>query len=125
MMAIGTAAARVSPAEIDASTTAEPSVEAFLHALARAVRQFHTYPSSSPHCRAAVAEAHRALDLLPLESLVCAVTPCALLVSGVAIGHNTPVEHELARRLYESRSQTLTVERTATARDLDRLCTEL
>src|SRR5215203_3270490 len=112
MTAIATTPAGVAPSvESGTSVTPESSVEAFLQALARAVRQLHTYPPSSPHCRDAVAEAHRALDVLPLESLVCAVTPCALLVSGVAIGHHTPVEHELARRLYESRSQTFTVDR--------------
>jgi hypothetical protein len=100
-------------------------IEAFLNALARSIRQFHTYPAASSHCVDAIQEAHRTLNLIDLESLACVVSPRELLVSGCAIGRDTPVEQELARRLYESRCVTLAIDRSATTRELARLCVEL
>src|SRR5437867_8362769 len=35
------------------------AVEEFLHLLARAVRQFHTYPTTSPMCADAIAACHK------------------------------------------------------------------
>src|SRR5215212_1274544 len=100
-------------------------VDEFLHTLARAIRQFHTYPATSPHCVEAVEESRRVLHRLVSESLVCVVRPRELLIDGRAIGRDSPVEHELARRLYESRCATIVIDRSATARELARLCVEL
>jgi hypothetical protein len=100
-------------------------VDEFLHTLARAIRQFHTYPATSPHCVEAAEESRRVLHLIIAESLVCVVRPRELLVDGRAIGRDSPVEHELARRLYESRCATIVIDRSATARELARLCVEL
>ena len=100
-------------------------IEEFLQALARAVRQFHTYPATSPRCVDAVEESHRALALIDVDTLPCVVSPHELLVSGDAVGRGTLIETELARRLYEARCQALEINRNATRRDLARFCTEL
>ena len=120
------------PAVLTASTDAQPSargdlvaVEGFLQSLARAVRQFHTYPATSPRCLDAIEECLRALSLVDVEAVSCIVSPRELLVSGMAIGRGTLLEQELARRLYESRCHTLDIDRTASRRDLACLCTEL
>src|SRR5688572_31851341 len=116
------------------SKTAQPAtpgrddasrVEEFLQSLARAIRQFHTYPATSPRCVEAVEESHRALALVEVDTLPCIVSPHELLVNGGAVGRGTLVEHELARRLYEARCQALEINRIATRRDLARFCTEL
>jgi hypothetical protein len=100
-------------------------VEEFLQSLARAVRQFHTYPAASPRCVEAVEECHRALALIDLDLLPCVVSPHELLVNGDAFGRGTLIEHELARRLSEARCHALEISRGATARDVAHLCTEL
>lgn len=100
-------------------------VEEFLQTLARTIRHFHTYPATSPHCVEAIEDSHRALNAIGSESLVCVVSPRELLVDGRAIGRDTQIEHELARRLYESRCQTISIDRSATSRELARLCIEL
>ena len=116
------------------SKTAQPAaagrdeasrVEEFLQSLARAIRQFHTYPATSPRCVEAVEESHRALALVEVDTLPCVVSPHELLVNGGAVGRGTLIEHELARRLYEARCQALEINRIATRRDLARFCTEL
>jgi hypothetical protein len=101
------------------------AVETLLQGLARAIHQFHTYPPASPRCVDAIEESHRALKHIPVDVLACVVRPRELLVSGIAIGRDTPIEQELARRLYESRAQTISISRSATPRDLARFCTEL
>jgi hypothetical protein len=100
-------------------------VEAFLHLLARAARQFHTYPATSPRCVDAVEECHRAFKAIELESFTCVVTPHELLVSGTPLGRNTLIAQELARRLHDARCTALDIHRSATARDLSIFCTEL
>lgn len=100
-------------------------VEEFLQSLARTIRLFHTYPPTSSRCIEAVDECHRTLGLVEPDSLTCVVSPHELLVSGSAIGRNTLIEHEVARRLYEYRCQALTIERSATHRDLALFCAEL
>jgi hypothetical protein len=100
-------------------------IEEFLQLLARAIRQFHTYPATSPRCVDAIEECHRALSAVDAESLTCIVSPRELLISGMAIGRGTLVEQELARRLYEARCQTLDIDRAANRRDLACLCTAL
>src|SRR5688500_4523271 len=86
-------------------------VEEFLQSLARAIRQFHTYPATSPRCVEAVEESHRALALVEVDTLPCVVSPHELLVNGGAVGRGTLIEHELARRLYEARCQALEITR--------------
>ena len=122
------------PAAATLSKSAQPAaarrddasrVEEFFQSLARAVRQFHTYPATSPRCIDAVEESHRALALIEVETLPCVVSPHELLVSGAAVGRGTLIEQELARRLYEARCQALEINRLATRRDLARFCTEL
>ena len=106
------------PAAATLSKSAQPAtagrddasrVEEFFQSLARAVRQFHTYPATSPRCIDAVEESHRALALIEVETLPCVVSPHELLVSGAAVGRGTPIEQELARRLYEARCQALEI----------------
>src|SRR5918993_1134672 len=60
-------------------------LEEFLQALARAVRQFHTYPATSPRCIEAVEDSHRALALIDVDTLPCIVGPHELLVGGEGI----------------------------------------
>jgi hypothetical protein len=100
-------------------------IEEFLQTLARAIRQFHTYPATSPHCVEAIEESRRALSLIGCESLACVVSPRELLIDGRGIGRDTPIEHEVARRLYESRCETIAIDQSATSRELARLCIEL
>ena len=99
-------------------------VEEFLQALGKAIRQYHTYPATSPKCVAAVDECHRTLALIEPESFTCVVGPRDLLVGGTAVARN-PLTEELARRLREARCQAIEVERSASRRDVERLCTAL
>src|SRR5258708_7972471 len=58
-----------------------PSVEEFLNLLARAVRQFHTYPSTSPLCSDAIAVCHKVYATLERrDRLVLRITPNELIV---------------------------------------------
>ena len=100
-------------------------VEAFLQLLARAARQFHTYPATSQRCVDAVEECHRGLTAIEWESIACVVTPHELLVSGTPIGRNTLIGQELARRLHDFRCRALDLDRSATQRDISIFCTEL
>jgi hypothetical protein len=102
-----------------------PRLEDFLQSLARAVRQFHTYPATSPRCVEALDASHRALPAVELERIVCVVSPHALLIEGTMRGTGTLVEHELARRLYDARILTIDLDRTASRRDLEIFCTHL
>lgn len=107
-------------AGVHASKPTENSrrTEEFLQSLARMVRQFHTYPAASPKCVDAVEECHRLLGGLDPDRLVLLVTPRELMVEGVAIGRGTVIGHELARRLYDARVVTVSIDRAATPRDL-------
>src|SRR5688572_20735641 len=89
-------------------------IEEFLQSLARAVRQFHTYPAASAHCVEAVEACHRALARIEAESLVCVASPRELLVSGTPIGRDTLIALELARRLHDFRCKALDIDRSAT-----------
>ena len=99
--------------------------EAFLQALARAVRQVHTYPSTSPHCVSAIEDCHRAHASIAADVVTCVVTPHELLVSGTSIGRHTLVEQELTRRLHDHRCQALDIDRSVTPRDISIFCVEL
>jgi hypothetical protein len=106
-------------------TDDQARIEEFLQSLARAVRQFHTYPAASPHCVDAVEACSRALARIEAESLVCVASPRELLVSGTPIGRDTLIAQELARRLHDFHCQALEIDRSATRRDIAILCTEL
>jgi hypothetical protein len=79
------------------------AVEEFLNLLARAVRQFHTYPATSPLCADAIAACHKVYATLDRrDRLVLRVTPTELIVDEIGVGAGTVVEHELVRRLHRA-----------------------
>jgi hypothetical protein len=101
-------------------------VEGVLKLIARAVRQFHTYPATSPICMDAVAACHDALTVIPhRDRLAFRVTPRDLIVDETTIGAGTVVEQELTRRLFRLRVAALDIDRAATPRDLTRFCIDL
>jgi hypothetical protein len=96
------------------------------HLLAKAIRQFRTYPATNPRCADAVAACHRALvSTGERERLQFRVRPRELLVGDTAIGAGTIVEYELARRLHRAHVASLMIESAASPRDLSRFCCEL
>jgi hypothetical protein len=102
------------------------SVDGVLKLLARAIRQFHTYPATSPICVEATTACHDALAALPMrDRLSFRVTPQDLIVDEVTIGAGTVIEHELTRRLFRARVANLDIDRAATPRDLSRFCIDL
>ena len=101
-------------------------VEEFLYLLARAVRQFHTYPPTSPLCTEGIAACHKVFASLDRrDRLVLRVTPIELIVDEVGVGAGTIVEQELARRLHRARVIGLDIDRIATPRHLSRFCSNL
>jgi hypothetical protein len=101
-------------------------VEGFLHLLARAIRQFHTYPPTSPLCTDAIAACHKALTSIEYrDRLALRVTPSDLIVEEVHVGAGTIVEDEIVRRLARVRVAALDIDRTASPRDLSRFCVDL
>lgn len=102
------------------------AAEEFLQLLARAVRQFHTYPPTSPICVEAVAACQKALVARDgPDEIVVRVTPRELLIDETGVGAGTVIEQELASRLHGVRVATLTIERAASTRDLSRFCADL
>ena len=102
------------------------AIEEFLQLLARAVRQFHTYPATSPLCTDAIAACRKALAGLDRgDRLALRVTPRELIVDDTGLGAGTIVEHELVRRLHRARVAGLDIDRAASPRDLSRLCTDV
>jgi hypothetical protein len=94
--------------------------------LARAVQQFHTYPSSSPLCVGAIDSCQRALASLELrDQLTFRVTPSELIVDDVPLGKGTQIGHELARRLHRVSVASVTIDRAASSRELARFCQDL
>jgi len=102
-------------------------VEDFLQLLGRAVRQFHTYPATSPLCIDAVTACHKALSSIEYrDRLAMRVSPHALIVDETEVGANTIIEHEIVRRLSRARVAGLDIDRTtASTRDLTRFCLDL
>ena len=108
-----------------APATSDP-VEGVLKLLARAIRQFHTYPATSPICVEAITACQDALSAVPLrDRLSFRVTPRDLIVDEATIGAGSVIEHELTRRLFNARVATLDIDRAATPRDLSRFCIDL
>jgi hypothetical protein len=102
-----------------------PAVEEFLQLLARAVRQFHTYPTTSPLCTDAVAACHRALAALDRrDRLVCRVTPTGVIVDETPVT-GAMLVYELARRLHGAHVIAVDIDRGATPHHLTRLCSNL
>jgi hypothetical protein len=101
-------------------------VAAFLHLLARAVRQVRTYPLTSATCLDAIAACHKALVARDAaESVFVRVTPRELLVGETAVGAGTIIEQELALRLHRARVGSLSIDGTALPRHLSRFCSDL
>lgn len=102
------------------------AVHEWLTLLARAVRQFHTYPETSPLCLEAIAACQKALIALQArEHVVFRVTPNHLAVDEVALGAGTAVASELAHRLHRAQIATVEVARAVRVRDLTRFCKDL
>ena len=98
----------------------------FLPLLARAVQQFHTYPSASTMCVSAVEACERALRGNGVqEQLTFRVSPRELLVDEQPFGRGTIVETELARRLHSASIAQVTLDRRASAREITRFCEAL
>jgi hypothetical protein len=101
-------------------------IEEFLHLLARTVRQFHTYPPTSPLCAEAIAACHKALASLGRrDRLALRVTPTELVVDAVGVGAGTIVEQELVRRLHRAQVIALDIDRVATPRHLSHFCSTI
>src|SRR5690606_2672260 len=97
----------------------------FLQLLSRAIQQFHTYPPTSPICRAAIETALRALAGVARERIVLRVLPHEIIVDDTPIGRGTIVEHELARRLHGASIAQLTIEAAVSARELTHFVVDL
>ncbi len=109
-----------------AGTADLTAVEGALQLLARAVRQFHTYPATSPLCVDAVMACHDALKSIQhRDRLASRVAPHDLIIDDTHIGAGTVVEQELTRRLFKLRVAALEIECGATPRDLSRFCIDL
>src|SRR5262245_66644026 len=103
-----------------------PAVEEFLQLLARAIRQFHTYPATSPMCADAIAACQHALAALDnRERVACLLTPHEVIVDEIELGNATIVEHELVHRLHMVHIAELDIERHASPRDLAKFCDAL
>jgi hypothetical protein len=102
------------------------SIDGFLQLLARAVRQFHTYPAGSPMCVDAIAACQKAAASLEGgDQFSLRVTAREFFVGETAIGAGTIIEQELVRRLHHARVGVLDVHRAASRRDLSRFCADL
>src|SRR5689334_10905440 len=101
------------------------AVEEFLSRLARAIRQYHTYPAASSMCTDAVSACHAALVAMNgRDRLTFRVTPGAMLVDDAAIAPAI-VKHELARRLHAGHVSALDIDLAAAPRHLSRFCAHL
>jgi hypothetical protein len=101
-------------------------VHEFLQLLARAVRQFHTYPAKSPLCVDAVNACRSALLALQMrERVVFRVTPRELIVDDTGVGAGTVIEQELVRRLHRVHIASVEIDRDASVRDFTRFCDDV
>lgn len=102
------------------------AIEGFLHLLGRAVKQFHTYPVTSPMCTEALEVCHKAFVALQQSDwLVLRVTPRAFLVDDTPIGSGSVIEHELVHRLHVAHVASLEIEPSVSPRDFTRFCTDV
>lgn len=99
------------------------TVEEFLRLLARAVRQFRTYPSTSPLCADAIAACQKVFASLGgRQRLEIRIVPHELIIDEIGVGAGTIVEHELVHRLHRSHIASLDIDSGASPRDLSRFC---
>lgn len=102
------------------------AVQECLTLLARAVRQFHTYPDTSPLCLEAMVACQKALvGLHAREHLAFRVMPNHLVVDEIALGAGTVVASELAHRLHRAHVASVEIARAIRTRDLTRFCKDL
>jgi hypothetical protein len=77
-------------------------------------------------CLSAIEACQRSLVTLEArEQVVFRVMPRELIVDEVAVGAGTVIEQELARRLHSAAIAQVTIERSASARELARFCLDL
>ncbi len=101
----------------------ERAIVEFLQLLARAARQFRTYPATSTLCTEAIDACHRAFVALAIdEPLLVRLTSQQLLVFDEPIATDTAIEQELRRPLYAGRVGSIEFERGASARDWTHFC---
>src|SRR5262249_11013595 len=109
----------------DSLAVDESAVVEFAQLLARAVRQFHTYPAASPMCADAVTACFNALMTMEgRDRLRFRVTPDGLMSGETAIAPAI-VTQELARRLHASHVAALDIDLAAMPRHLSRFCAHL
>ena len=102
------------------------AVEDWLNLLARAVRQCHTYPITSPLCLEALTSCHHALASLESQARISLrIEPHGLIFDDTSIGAGTIVEQEIVRRLHRANVASVTFDRVASLRDLTRFCENL
>jgi hypothetical protein len=107
------------------ATVSDRGVGEFLQLLARAARQFHTYPATSPLCIEAIDACDRAFSLIEGKPLTFRVAPRELIVDDWRVGRDGIVEQELARPLYRARVVSVTIDHPASRRDWSELCAAL
>ena len=102
------------------------TIEEFLRLLARAVRQFRTYPSTSPLCTDAMAACHKVFTSLEgRHRLEFRVVPHELIIDEASVGAGTIIEHELVRSLHRAHIASFDIDCAASSRDLSRFCADV
>jgi len=113
------------PRPADASDRRQAIAE-FLQLLARAARQFRTYPPTSTLCTEAIEACHRAFVGLSLdEPILVRITSQHLLVFDEPVAADIAIEHELRRPLHAGHVGSIEIERSAGARDWTHFCARL
>jgi len=108
---------------VDATDRRQAVID-FLQSLARAARQFRTYPPTSTLCSEAIDACHRSFAALGIdEPLLVRVTSQHLLVFDEPVPADTAVEQELRRPLHASRVGSIECDRSVSARDWTQFCT--
>ena len=102
------------------------TIDTFLTLLAKAVRQLHAYPVTSPVSIDAINACRLHLASIDgPDEISLSVTPDALLVLDHPVGDGAFVKQELTRRLRRGRVAELVMQRDCTTRDLTRFCVNL
>src|SRR5581483_9850160 len=108
---------------VDATDRRQAVID-FLQSLARAARQFRTYPPTSTLCSEAIDACHRSFAALGIdEPLLVRVTSQHLLVFDEPVPADTAVEQELRRPLHASRVGSIECDLSVSARDWTQFCT--
>jgi len=95
----------------------------FLQLLARATRQFRTYPSTSSLCTDAVETCHRAFLALGIDGpIALRVTSQHLLLDDEPIERDSVIEAELRHTLHGSRIGSIEFDRAVSSRDWTQFC---